>query len=91
MPSSASPSFPWATEPLVSLKPVLHHLTVSGVSAKERWQNDSPSGASGHYSGLPFPHLKLPPKTATCDRMPSRPCAENHGGVGNYTVGPMWG
>lgn len=42
MPTSASSSSPWATEPLVELKPALRYLTASLVSQprKEAKRND---------------------------------------------------
>lgn len=74
VPISASSSSPWATEHLVSLRPALHHLTLSLVSLprKEAKRNDGKMIApQGHLVTA----LKWPSKAPTCDRVPARPCA----------------
>lgn len=64
-----SPSSPRATEPVGSLRPAPHRLTMSLVSQprkeqKGRWRNESSSRTLALAGTSP---LELPSKAATCD------------------------
>lgn len=86
--SSASPSSPWATEPLVSPKPALHHLTGSLVSQLRKGARRKEGGwiasslrSPRHCSGLLFSTRNYLPRLPALTRVPGRSLAENSGGA----------
>lgn len=95
--STASPSLPEPQSPW-SHSPALHHLTMSlvsqlrkGIGAREDGRMIAPQGHLVTALACPLPTCNCLPGLCPVIGVPGRPCAENHGGGGNYNAAPVWG